>query len=74
MAQPVAPIGGADGDELDVARFFAQDAARFEKQLFLQVAGDITGKGTVLNAIQAVIQAGIRDFGAGAVVRDVVDE
>ena len=68
------PVFLTNGDQLNDAWLFAQNLGDLYKKLFLQVTRDVTGKGAILNTIQAIIQAGVSNLQPLTVIRNVVNE
>lgn len=64
----------ANGNQLNIAGFFTQRAVNLLKQFILYTFGQPAAKSAVLNAVKAVIQADIGNFGALCVIGDVVDQ
>lgn len=72
--EAAVPVGFTNGDQLDVAVVFAQQLRQFLEKLLLVVARNVSVEGAVLCAVQAIIQAGVGNLGADAIIGDVVDE
>src|SRR5437660_9166263 len=60
-------------EKLDVRSMLAQPLFDFQKQLALVRRRQFAKKGAELDALKAVIQAGIGDLHARAIARDMID-
>lgn len=60
--------------ELYAGWLFADVPLDFDEEFALVRFADFAEKGTILNAGEAVVQAGIGDFGADAIMCNIVDE
>lgn len=74
MGESIRPIFATNGQKLNITRFVAQQICYLQEKLFLQIAGNIAGKGAKLHSVQSIIQALIGNLGTDSVVGDVVNK
>jgi hypothetical protein len=70
----LCPGSFIQGKELNIRAMLAQSLLDFQQQLALMGTGKFAQESAKLDALQAIIQAGIGDLQARAIVRDIVDQ